>query len=244
MGRLEGKTALVTGASSGIGRATAIRLVREGAALALCARGADRLDAVRSQVERLGGRCFTDPCDVAQMTDCTTLVSKAEAVFGGIDILVNNAGVGYSGSVADSDPVEVEEMIRVNFLGVYQMTRAALPAMIESGAGDIVNIGSVAGLKYSPNFGVYSATKFAVRAFSEALRNEVQGQGIRVGVVHPGMTQTAFFESFSKGGSPVPTDKGDILSADEIAEAILFMVTRPEGAAVNEMTVRPSWQER
>jgi len=244
MGQLDGKTALITGASSGIGRATAIRLAREGAGLAVCSRNTERLDRVRSEVENIGGKCVAQACDVGRMEDCTALVNGILDMAGGIDILVNNAGVGYSGAVVDSDPAEAEEMVRVNLLGVYHMTRAALPVMIAGGAGDIVNIGSVAGLKYSPNFGVYSATKFAVRAFSEALRNEVQGHGIRVGVVHPGMTQTAFFQSFSKGGSPVPADMGELLPAEEVAEAILCMVTRPPRAAVNEMTVRPAWQER
>ena len=135
-------------------------------------------------------------------------------------------------------------MVEVNVLGVYHMTRALLPAMISQGGGDIVNLGSVAGVKYSPNFAVYSATKFAVRAFSEALRNEVQASGIRVTLMQPGMTRTPFFESFAQGGAPVPLDQGDILRPEDIAEAIHYAVTRPEGVAVNELTIRPTWQER
>jgi NADP-dependent 3-hydroxy acid dehydrogenase YdfG len=135
-------------------------------------------------------------------------------------------------------------MVRVNVMGVYHMTRSVLPAMIDQQGGDIVNLGSVAGLKYSPNFAIYSATKFAVRAFSEALRNEVQGDNIRVTLIHPGMTQTPFFDSFAKGGSPVPLDKGKILDPEDIANAIHFAVTRPHGVSINELTVRPTWQER
>jgi NADP-dependent 3-hydroxy acid dehydrogenase YdfG len=157
---------------------------------------------------------------------------------------VNNAGVGFSGKIVNSDPKEAEQMVKVNILGVYYMTRLVLPSMIEQGRGDIVNIGSVAGLKYSPNFAIYSATKFAVRAFSEALRNEVQQYNIRVTLVHPGMTKTAFFDSFTKGGSPVPVDKGEILRPEHIADAIHLALTRPDGSALNEITVRPTWQER
>ncbi len=132
----------------------------------------------------------------------------------------------------------------VNVLGVYYMTRAVLPSMIEQQCGDIINIGSVAGLKYSPNFAMYSATKFAVRAFSEALRNEVQDHNIRVTLIHPGMTKTPFFDSFTQGGSPVPLDKGEILKPEDIANAVHFALTRPEGVSLNEVTVRPTWQER
>jgi NADP-dependent 3-hydroxy acid dehydrogenase YdfG len=124
------------------------------------------------------------------------------------------------------------------------MSRAVLPRMIQQKRGDIVNIGSVAGLKYSPGFAMYSATKFAVRAFSEGLRNEVQPHNIRVTTVHPGMTDTHFFDSFSQGGMPLPADRGDILRPEDIADAVHFVLTRPANTALNELTLRPAWQER
>jgi len=244
MNSLRARVALVTGASKGIGRATALRLAQDGANMVIAATSNDLLEKVKGELEGLGAESIAVRCDVTHLSECEDLVQQALNRFGHIDILVNNAGVGFSGKIVDSDPKEAEQMVKVNILGVYYMTRLVLPSMIEQGRGDIVNIGSVAGLKYSPNFAIYSATKFAVRAFSEALRNEVQRYNIRVTLVHPGMTKTAFFDSFTKGGSPVPVDKGEILRPEHIADAIHLALTRPDGCALNEMTVRPTWQER
>jgi len=244
MNSLRARVALVTGASKGIGRATALRLAQDGANMVIAATSNDLLEKVKGELEGLGAESIAVRCDVTHLSECEDLVQQALNRFGHIDILVNNAGVGFSGKIVDSDPKEAEQMVKVNILGVYYMTRLVLPSMIEQGRGDIVNIGSVAGLKYSPNFAIYSATKFAVRAFSEALRNEVQQYNIRVTLVHPGMTKTAFFDSFTKGGSPVPVDKGEILRPEHIADAIHLALTRPDGCALNEMTVRPTWQER
>jgi NADP-dependent 3-hydroxy acid dehydrogenase YdfG len=244
MKSLKGKVALITGASKGIGHATARRLAEEGADTVVGATGLDLLETLRKDLEALGVQCLAERCDVALLSDCEDLVQKTLDRFGKIDILVNNAGVGFSGKIVDSNPKKVEQMLKVNVLGVYYMTRSVLPSMIERAEGDIVNLGSVASLKYSPNFAIYSATKFAVRAFSEALRNEVQGHGIRVTLIHPGMTKTPFFESFTRGGLPLPLDRDDILKPEDIANAIHYAVTRPEGVSLNELTVRPTWQER
>lgn len=241
---LKGKTALITGASKGIGRATAVILAREGANTVLGSTTDSLLEAAGREIVKLGAPCMVRPCDVSQRTNCEELVREAVKTFGKIDILINNAGIGYSGSIVDSDPKEIERMIGVNFLGVYYMTRAVLPHMIRRQMGSIVNIGSVAGLKYSPGLAVYSATKFAVRGFTEALRNEVQSDNIRVTLVHPGMTRTAFFDTFSQGGSPLPADNAELLQPEAIAETILFALTRPSGVGLNELTVRPNWQER
>jgi NADP-dependent 3-hydroxy acid dehydrogenase YdfG len=244
MNSLRARVALVTGASKGIGRATALRLAQDGANMVIAATSNDLLQKVKGEIEGLGAESIAVRCDVTHLSECEDLVQQALNRFGHIDILVNNAGVGFSGKIVDSDPKEAEQMVKVNILGVYYMTRLVLSSMIEQGRGDIVNIGSVAGLKYSPKFAIYSATKFAVRAFSEALRNEVQGHNIRVTLIHPGMTRTAFFDSFTKGGSPVPVDKGEILRPEHIADAIHLALTRPDGVALNEVTVRPNWQER
>jgi NADP-dependent 3-hydroxy acid dehydrogenase YdfG len=241
---LSGKVAVITGASKGIGRATALRLARDGVRTVLAATDAGALGRLEKEIEALGPPAMGRPCDVTRHNDCQNLAQAAHERFGRIDILVNNAGIGYSGTVVDSDPDEVEWMIRVNLLGVYHMSRAVLPGMIHQKRGDIVNIGSVAGLKYSPKFAMYSATKFAVRAFSEGLRNEVQPHNIRVTTVHPGMTDTHFFDSFSQGGMPLPADRGDILRPEDIADAVHFVLTRPSNTALNELTLRPAWQER
>ncbi|MFZ0612775.1 MAG: SDR family oxidoreductase [Desulfobacterales bacterium] len=244
MEQLNGKVAVITGASKGIGRATALRLARDGVTLVAGATGWERLEALKSEAAGMGAAIHVQRCDVTCLADCEDLVESAVKRFGGVDILINNAGIGYSGPVVDSSPEEAETMVRVNVLGVYHMARSVLPVMIDRQKGDIVNIASVAGLKYSPNFALYSATKFAVRAFSEGLRNEVQAHNIRVATVNPGMVATHFFDSFSAGGMSLPTDKGELLKPEDIAEAIYFALTRPRSVALNEVTVRPYWQER
>ncbi len=244
MSQLKGKVALVTGASKGIGRACALRLAEAGANVVIGAKSIDLLEMLGKDIDGLGVESLAEGCDVSRFADCEDLVEKSIDRFGRIDILINNAGVGYSGKIVDSKPAEIEQMVRVNLLGVYYMTRAVLPSMIEREQGDIINIGSVAAIKYSPNFAMYSATKFAVRAFSEALRNEVQGHDIRVTLIHPGMTKTPFFDSFTQGGSPLPLDKGEIMKPEHIANAVHFALIHPEGVSLNELTVRPNWQER
>jgi NADP-dependent 3-hydroxy acid dehydrogenase YdfG len=241
---LRGRVAVVTGASKGIGRATTIRLARDGVKLVIGATNRELLESVGEEAERAGAQVLARYCDVSQESDCKGLVDTAIKKFGKIDILVNNAGVGYSGKIVDLAPEDAEKMVRVNILGVYYMTHSVLPKMIAHNSGDIINIGSVAGLKYSPGFALYSATKFAVKAFSEGLRNEVQEHNIRVTTVHPGMVSTNFFDSFSRGGVRPPTDKGDLLSPEDIADSIHFALTRPRSVALNELTVRPYWQER
>lgn len=241
---LKGRVAVITGASKGIGRATAIRLARDGVKLVIGATSRDRLESVGKEVENAGVEVVTRYCDVTQQSDCNALVETAIRKFEKIDILINNAGVGYSGKIVELSPENAERMVQVNILGVYYMTHAALPTMIAHNCGDIINIGSVAGIKYSPGFALYSATKFAVKAFSEGLRNEVQAHNIRVTTVHPGMVSTNFFDSFSRGGVRPPTDKGDLLRPEDVADSITFALTRPRAVALNELTVRPYWQER
>jgi 3-oxoacyl-[acyl-carrier protein] reductase len=242
--KLKGKVALVTGASKGIGRAVALRLAADGVYLALGATGAQGLEALQPELEDLGASALVKVCDVGRRADCEDLVQYTLEKFGKIDILINNAGIGYSGTVVESEPGEVERMVRTNVLGVYYMTRAVLPAMVKRQSGDIVNIGSVAGTKYSPQFAMYSATKFAVRALTEGLRNEVQAHNIRVTLVNPGMVDTHFFNAFTRGGVTVAAKPADLLRPDDIAAAIHFALSRPAGVAMNDVTVRPSWQER
>ena len=241
---LTGKVAVITGASKGIGRATSLRLARDGVKLVIGATSTQLLDSVGRDAEDAGTQVVACYCDVSRQADCKALAETAKDKFGKIDILINNAGIGYSGKVVDLVPEDAENMVRVNILGVYFMTHAVLPTMIEHKCGDIVNIGSVAGIKYSPGFALYSATKFAVRAFSEGLRNEVQEHNIRVTTVHPGMVETNFFDSFARGGIKLPSGMGNLLKPEDIAASIYFALTRPRSAALNELTLRPYWQER
>jgi NADP-dependent 3-hydroxy acid dehydrogenase YdfG len=244
MSLLKGKVALVTGASKGIGRAIAKKMARHGARIVLIARNRDLLEKLNEELFEFNAECLVFPCDISQLVDCEHVVQETVKRLGKIDILINNAGVGYSGIIVESNPAEVEEMFKVNVLGCYYMTRLVLPHMIQHRCGDIVNIGSIAGIKYSPGFAIYSATKFAVRAFTEALRNEVQDYDIRVALINPGITKTSFYKSFSKHKSPVPIDKGEMLTPKDIANAVHFMLIQPKGVGLNELTIRPIWQER
>ena len=152
---LKGKVALVTGASKGIGRASALRLSEGGANIVIGATSVDLLEMLSRDITSLGVESLAERCDVTRLSDCEGLVKQALERFGKIDILVNNAGVGFSGTIVDSDPKQAEQMVMVNILGVYYMTRAVLPSMIKQQEGDIINIGSVASIKYSPNFAMY-----------------------------------------------------------------------------------------
>jgi NADP-dependent 3-hydroxy acid dehydrogenase YdfG len=243
---LAGKVALITGASRGIGRALAVELGGLGANLVLAARSREEL-AVAAQEAGEGGvnQVVVQAADVSRRQEVERLAGAVRDSFGGLDILVNNAGLGRAGKLVDSDPDEVDLMIRVNLWGLYLVTRFCLPLMAGRGGGEVVNIASVAAVKYSPGFAMYSATKFGVKALSEALRNEVQDQGIRVLTVHPGMTASHFFEGFTPDGKPqVDTGGRPLLQPAEVARAIAQALTLPANAAVNELTIRPVWQER
>ena len=179
-GALEGKVALVTGASSGIGEATALSLAGEGAAVALGARRADRLESLRDRIESEGGRAAAIEVDVSDEDAARSFVEQAREQLGGVDILVNNAGVMLLGPVTGADTAEWKRMVDVNVLGLLFCTSAALPVMAEQGSGHIVNISSVAGRTANLGSAVYNLTKWGVGGFSEGLRQEVLHAGIRV----------------------------------------------------------------
>src|ERR687890_2035111 len=186
-GPLEGRVAAVTGASSGIGEATARALSAAGASVALGARRADRLEAVR---QRLEGPALVREVDVSDEGEARAFVQAAHDELGGLHILVNNAGLMLLGPVADADTDEWRQMIAVNLLGLLYCTHAALPLLADSGGGDIVNVSSVAGRRADAGAAVYNMTKFGVHAFSEALRQEALHAGIRVTTVAPGFVET------------------------------------------------------
>jgi len=248
-GKLEGKVALVTGASSGIGEATAIALAREGAAIALGARRADRLESVRERIEGDGGRAAAIEVDVADEGNAKAFVDAAREQLGGVDILVNNAGVMLLGPVTGADTQEWKRMVDVNVLGLLYCTHAALPGMAEQGSGHIVNLSSVAGRTANLGSAVYNLTKWGVGGFSEGLRQEVLHAGIRVTIVEPGFVQT---ELQGHNQNPMVVDQiekmeqqiGDLLQAEDIADAIVYAVTRPQHVSINEVLVRPTRQQR
>jgi len=245
-GPLEGRVAAVTGASSGIGEATARALSAAGAKVALGARRTERLQALADGLE---GQTLVRELDVGDEQAAREFIQAAHDELGGLHILVNNAGVMLLGPVADADTAEWRRMIDVNLLGLLYCTHAALPLIGASGGGDIVNVSSVAGRRADAGAAVYNMTKFGVHAFSEALRQEALHAGIRVTTVAPGFVETELQGHNTNPLVKKATERareqiGEVLKADDIAEAIVHAVTRPSHVCVNELVVRPTGQAR
>jgi NADP-dependent 3-hydroxy acid dehydrogenase YdfG len=245
---LSGKVALVTGASSGIGAATAVALAEAGAAVAVGARRRDRLDALAGRLRDGGATVLTLDLDVTDERSCAAAIRRTREELGGLDVLVNNAGVMLLGTIVGADPEDWRRMLSTNVLGVMYMTHAAIDGMVEQGSGDIVNLSSVAGRVARKGAGVYNASKWAVNAFSESLRQEVTGRGVRVGLVEPGAVTTELTDHITQPDAKAASEKMytsmQSLEADDIARAVLYMVTQPPHVAVNEILVRPTDQER
>lgn len=246
---LSGTVALVTGASSGIGAATALALAREGCAVALVARRTGRLEELTRSLGAHGGTSLALTADLRDAAQPAEAVERAVAHFGRLDIVVNNAGFGARGPLADSDPEDWDRMIDLNVRAVLRMSRAALPHLLRAaeqgprGVADLVNVSSVAGRVPRKDNSVYSATKHAVCSFSEALRGEVTGRQVRVGLVEPGMTTTEMTRGGGQAASAHGLPPERWLRAEDIARSLVFMVTQPAHAAVNEIMVRPTAQE-
>jgi NADP-dependent 3-hydroxy acid dehydrogenase YdfG len=250
---LDNTVALVTGASSGIGQATARSLAAEGAAVALIARRADRLETLAGEIAEAGGTALPIEADVGERERAEAAVSRCVEELGRLDVLVNNAGVMLLGPIADAPIEEWERMVEVNLLGLMYTARAALPHLKEAAerdprrVADLVNISSVAGRIARKGSGVYNATKFGVGAFSESLRQEVARRGVRVSLVEPGAVATEL-QSHNRPEVLEQIEKRfedmDILQAEDIADAIAYVVTRPRHVAVNEILVRPTEQEQ
>ena len=247
--QLEGKVCLVTGASSGIGEATALRLSKAGAAVVIGARRADRLEALAERINSEGGRALPVEADVTDERQARALVERAASELGRLDVLVNNAGVMLLGPVDGADTSEWRRMVDVNVMGLLYCTHAALPIMREQTSGHIVNISSVAGRIARAGTAVYNATKWGVGAFSEALRQEVLYYNIRVTVVEPGMVETELGDHVThplaiEALTQMRQSMKAPLAAGDIAESILFALSQPERVSVNEMLVRPTEQPR
>jgi clavulanate-9-aldehyde reducatase len=245
-GPLDGRVAVVTGASSGIGEATARALSQAGASVAIGARRADRLEALAGS---LSGSKLVRELDVADEEQARAFVQAAHDELGGLHILVNNAGVMLLGPVVGADTAEWRRMIDVNLLGLLYCTHAALPLIERSGGGDVVNISSVAGRQAAAGAAVYNMTKFGVHAFSEALRQEALHANIRVTIVAPGFVDTELQEHTRNPVVVRATERdreeiGEVLTAEDIAAEILHAVSRPPHACVNEILVRPTRQRR
>jgi NADP-dependent 3-hydroxy acid dehydrogenase YdfG len=251
--KLTGAVALVTGASSGIGHATARTLAQFGAAVALVARRKDRLDTLVSDIESAGGKAFAIPIDITDRANAEAAVQQTVDHFGRLDILVNNAGVMIIGPVVDNEIEGWEQMIALNQQALLYMTKAALPHLQTAAenemrrVADIVNISSYAGRVASPNFAVYNMTKFGVNGFTEALRQEMASSHIRVGVLEPGAVNTELNDRH-KGAIRAEIEAFfasiEALDAEDIADGVAYMVTRPRHAAIGELWIMPTEQVR
>jgi NADP-dependent 3-hydroxy acid dehydrogenase YdfG len=246
MAKLDGKVAVITGASSGIGEATAEALAAEGASVAVAARRTDRLDGLAQRIEGNGGRVLTVECDVADEGQAHDLIQKTEAEFGRVDILVNNAGVMLLSRLDKGLSDEWRQMFDVNVLGLMYVTNAALEVMKRQQSGHIVNISSVAGRVTNPNGGVYSGTKFAVNAISDGLRKENVDDNLRVTVIEPGAVATELTDHISDEDAldaiQSRIGKLDPLQSEDIANAVAYAVTQPDRVNVDEILIKPAKQ--
>jgi len=245
---IKDKVAIVTGASSGIGYATALALSKAGANVAIGARRTDRLSKLENEITKNGGKVFSQKLDVTKKSDCDSFVAAIIKKWGGVDILINNAGLMPLSFVKNLKVDEWDQMIDVNIKGVLYCTAAVIPHMLEKKSGHIVNISSVAGRIVFPSGSVYCATKHAVTAFSEGLRQEFSTRSnIRVTCIEPGVVSTELtgtitddsLKSFVENSKKMQS-----LNAEDIANAILFAVETPPHVNVNEILVRPTTQER
>lgn len=251
-GRLDGTVALVTGASSGIGEATARALADEGAAVAVAARRVDRLEELATEIRERGGTALVLETDLTERDDATAAVERTVAELGRLDTLVNNAGVMLLGPIVDAPVQEWDRMVALNLQGLLYATHAALPHLLQAAqdaprrVADVVNISSTAGRFVRLNTGVYNATKFAVNAFTESLRLEVSRRHVRVSVVEPGAVTTELsshvrrevWDQASKGFEGI-----ERLQAPDIADAVSWIVTRERRVAVAEILIRPTEQD-
>ncbi|MGH3374674.1 MAG: SDR family NAD(P)-dependent oxidoreductase [Actinoallomurus sp.] len=250
--RLDGTVALITGASSGIGAATALQLAEQGAAVTLVARRADRLDMLAAEIRAKGGTALVLAGDITVEEEAREVVERTVVELGRLDTLINNAGVMLLGPAVDAPMEEWQRMVEVNLLGLLYCAHTALPHLLKAAedgprrVADVVNISSVAGRVARSGSAVYNATKHGVGAFSEGLRQEVTGRHVRVSLVEPGATATELSGHNRPEvlqGIQKRFDGVERLQAEDIADTISYIVTRPRHVAINEVLVRPTEQE-
>ncbi len=247
MERLDGKVAVITGASSGIGEATAEALAKEGCAVVVAARREERLEDLVERINgKNGGKALAVSCDVTDEEQAHDLIRRAKDEFGRVDILVNNAGVMQLSKVQKRLSDEWRTMFEVNVLGLLYTTDAALEVMKEQGSGHLVIISSLASRGTRPGVGVYSGTKMAVNGISESLRQELLEDNIRVTMVEPGAVKTELPDHITdeeaREGLSSLLERLDPLQAEDIANAIIYVVTQPQRVSINEILIRPSKQ--
>jgi NADP-dependent 3-hydroxy acid dehydrogenase YdfG len=251
--QLNETVALVTGASSGIGEATALTLAQQGAAVAIVARRKDRLDDLARRISDAGGRALAIEGDITDREQAEAVVARTVDELGRLDTLVNNAGLMLLGPIVDAPVQEWDRMVALNVQGLLYCAHAALPHLLRAAddgprrVADLVNVSSVAGRVARSGSGVYNLTKHGVGAFSESLRQEVTGRHVRVSLVEPGAVRTELREQNRPEILDQIKDRFggiEIMEAQDIAEAIAFLVTRPWRVAINEVLIRPTEQEQ
>src|SRR3954452_6223412 len=243
---LEGKAVAITGASSGIGEATALAYAERGASVALAARRSDRVEALAKRIEDEGGRAVALPTDVGDERQARAFIEHAYEHLGRLDILVNNAGLMLLGPVEGADTEQWRQMVHVNVMGVLYCTHAVLPLMRQQSGGHIVNVSSVAGRRAGMGAAVYNLTKFGLNGFSEALRQEALHMGVRVTIVEPGFVETEL-QGHNAGNAMVMAAMekareriGQVLRSEDIATAIVGATEQPEHVNVSEVLVVPT----
>jgi clavulanate-9-aldehyde reductase len=247
---LSQKVVAITGASSGIGEATALAAVEAGAAVALAARRSDRIEALAQRITDGGGQAIAFAADVGEEDQANAFVTDVKDRLGRLDALVNNAGVMLLGPIPGAPTEEWRRMVHVNLFGVLYCTHAALPIMLAQDGparGHIVNVSSVAGRRASAGSGVYNLTKFGVNAFSEALRQEVAEQGVRVTIVEPGAVETELVGHNRDEIKALISDRiaeVEPMAPADIANAIVYALGQPPNVGINEILVRPTKQVR
>lgn len=247
MGRWQGKVALVTGASSGIGAVVAERLARGGMKVAFCARRADRMATLAETIASAGGAALPIECDLRSRAEIEAMFVRVRETWGGVDVLVNNAGLGHDTPLTDGDPDQWREMLEVNVLALCICTREALADMRERDEGHILHVSSMAAHRVPPGSGVYSATKFAVRSLTEGLRQELRAakSKIRVSAVSPAWVETEFaehyFDSAERARQVYSALK--VLEPADIADAVEYVLERPAHVQVHDILIRPTDQQ-
>lgn len=224
--------ALVTGASRGIGRAIALRLVSLGASVAICGRDNDALAATSSELKRSGGRVYSQPADVTRSANITSLVANTEGALGPISILVNNAGIGLFGPAHEKSEADWDLVMNTNLKSAFLVSRAVVPSMILRGQGDIINISSLAGRNTFATGGIYCASKWGLHGLSGCMAEDLREHGIRVSVICPGSVATEFSGGRLK-------DASKVLTADDVAHAVIMVVTQGPQSFLSEIQLRP-----
>lgn len=241
---LKGRIALVTGASRGIGEATAKALAKEGALLALTARSKQRLEALEEGLKHEGVEVRSFPADFSSETEIEEVFQGIEAAFGKLDILVNNAGIGVFGKVGEGSVSEYRRVLDINLLGPIVASHYAVNLMKQGGFGHIVNVSSVAGHIGTPGWASYNASKWGLRGFSESLRKELIPWNIRVSVLSPGVVESDWGENMPEEWQKRRNQEVTPMTPEDMARAIVFILKQPERLCINEIVLRPTNQER